>query len=417
MKFAAFAVILIQTLVAGLDIANEAKWPTLDGKPAKIFGHRGEKAFMPQHTLGSYYMAAIEGADFVEPDLVATKDGHLVCFHDLYIKATTDVENHPEFAHLRKTFNDILDGRPQVITDNWFISDFTLAELKTLKVRQENVGVRPHFFDSIFEIPTFEEYLTLIQDLSYRLNKTLGVVPELKSPVYHQNLRPDKPRWFEDKALDTLKKFGYPINKGDKANCHSRIEDKTTGETTEVDFPCGEVVIQNFDFESLKYLRSKTDLISLVMLNIAKPMFFTPKGLDELAKYADWYSPHKEYGVASPDAILGFLRVVYDPIQIEELGGFIPKEDLVKECHKRGLRILPFTFYDSRETSLLGCSVKCYPENKRDEFFHFLSMGADGMFCENIQEAIQLRAEYNDYLNAKAKAVFTVQHAGKHAVI
>jgi glycerophosphoryl diester phosphodiesterase len=405
MKITALGVILIQSLIAELSIVHEAKWPTLDGKPAKIFGHRGEKAFMPQHTLGSYHMAAIEGADFVEPDLVATKDGHLVCYHDLYIKEGTDIEEHPEFAHLRKTFNDILDGKPKVIANDWFISDFTLAELKTLKVRQKNIGVRPLYFDTVFEIPTFEEYLTLVQDLSYKLNRPLGIVPELKHPVYHQNLRPNELNWFEDKVLDIFKSFGYAINKGDKENCHARVEDQSTGKITETEYPCGEVVIQNFDFDSLKYLRSKSNLISLVMLNEDNPYLLTPKGLDEVAKYANWYSPWKEYAVVGAEAELGDRRIIYDPSKIAEFGGFIPKDDLVKECHKRGLRFVPFTFYDSREPSKRGCAVKCYPENKREEFFHFLNMGADGMFCENVPEAIQLRVEYNGLLNIKAKLI------------
>ncbi|KXN66580.1 PLC-like phosphodiesterase [Conidiobolus coronatus NRRL 28638] len=405
MPFSALVVLLVQALSAELKIAHEAKWPTLDGKPTLVFGHRGDKAVMPQHTIGSYHMAAIEGADFVEPDLVATKDGHLVCYHDLYIKEGTDVEKHPEFAHLKKTFNDTLDGKPTVIENDWFISDFTLAELKTLKVRQKNTGVRPLYFDKVFEIPTFEEYLTFMQDISYTLNKTLGLVPELKHPVYHQNLRPTESHWFEDKVLSTLKKFGYPINKEDCDGCYSRVKDQKTGNVTEVDFPCGEVVLQNFDFDSLKYLRSKTDLIPLVMLNDDDPLLFTRKGLDEIAKYANWYSPWKEYAVVGVEAELADRKIKYDPAKIAELGGFIPKGDFVKECHKRNLRFVPYTFYDSREKSYRGCSIKCYPENKREEFFYFFNMGADGLFCENTPEAIQLRTEYNDFLNAKAQNI------------
>ena len=120
---------------------------------------------MPEHTIPAYELACILGADYVEPDLVLTKDGHLVCYHDLNLGSGTDVQQHREFDHL-------ISGTSKG-TDDWYVRDFTLAELKTLKVVQKKVGIRPGCFDS-FSIPTFKEFMDTIHLMNYKLNRTIG---------------------------------------------------------------------------------------------------------------------------------------------------------------------------------------------------------------------------------------------------
>ncbi|CAG7820081.1 unnamed protein product, partial [Allacma fusca] len=145
--------------------SGSTKWKTLDGRPTVLFAHRGEKVLFPEHTIPAYKTASILGADFVEPDLVLTKDDIFVCHHDLYLRDGTDVAEHPEFSHLKE---QISPGN-----FNWYIRNFTLAELKTLRVIQQKTGVRPQEYNRLFTIPTFREYLQAVHEMIYKLNKTI----------------------------------------------------------------------------------------------------------------------------------------------------------------------------------------------------------------------------------------------------
>lgn len=139
-------------------------------------GHRGEKVLMPEHTSGSYEIAAIEGADYVEPDLILTQDGRLVCFHDLSLRAITDVVDHPEFANKMTNFTEEIGGVNQTVYNDWFVHMFTLTELKQLHVKQVVRGIRPQYFNNMFEILTFEEYLDVIHKMSYLQNRPIGTL-------------------------------------------------------------------------------------------------------------------------------------------------------------------------------------------------------------------------------------------------
>jgi len=153
-------------LVAGLAVglvACEARspmtdWPapTLGHRPPIVIAHRGASGERPEHTLAAYERAIDQGADCIEPDLVLTKDGVLVARHDIYLSTTTDVAEHPEFAARRRPATDAAHAR----LEDWFVSDFTLAELRTLRARQAFRG-RSTAFDSQFDIPTFDEVLAL----------------------------------------------------------------------------------------------------------------------------------------------------------------------------------------------------------------------------------------------------------------
>lgn len=150
-----------------------------------VVGHRGASGYRPEHTLASYRLAAEMGADYIEPDLVATKDGVLVARHENEISGTTDVADRPEFADRKATKS--IDGSE--IT-GWFTEDFTLAELKTLKAKERLPQVRPENtkYDGQFEVPTFAEVLELRAQLSEELGREIGVYPETKHPTYFQSI-------------------------------------------------------------------------------------------------------------------------------------------------------------------------------------------------------------------------------------
>ena len=144
-----------------------------------VIAHRGASGYRPEHTLAAYELGARQGADYIEPDLVATRDGELVCRHENEISGTTDVADHPEFADRRATKE--IDGKAY---DGWFVEDFTLAELKTLRARERIPDVRPGntAFDGQFEIPALGEVIELARRLG------VGIYPETKHPAYHRSL-------------------------------------------------------------------------------------------------------------------------------------------------------------------------------------------------------------------------------------
>lgn len=179
-----------QDYVAGYDAgiaASIAAMPEPTSSPAHaapaapiVIAHRGACGYRPEHTLESYRLAIRQGADFIEPDLVATKDGVLVVRHENELSATTDVAQRPEFAHLRAA--KTVDGRPKT---GWFTEDFSLAELKSLRARERLPELRPANtrFDGMYAIPTFAEVLRLAKAHS-RGDRCIGVYPETKHPTY-----------------------------------------------------------------------------------------------------------------------------------------------------------------------------------------------------------------------------------------
>ena len=150
-----------------------------------IYGHRGAAGYRPEHTIGSYTLAARLGADYIEPDLVSTKDHVLVVRHDPEIGETTDVAEHPEFADRRTTKTIDYD----TIT-GWFAQDFTLAELKTLRAKERIPDIRQHntLWNGRYRILTFQEFLDLRNKLERELHRTIGIIPELKHSTYFRSI-------------------------------------------------------------------------------------------------------------------------------------------------------------------------------------------------------------------------------------
>ncbi|MEV8636378.1 glycerophosphodiester phosphodiesterase [Streptosporangium sp. NPDC051023] len=233
------------------------------GRAPIVIGHRGASAHRPEHTLLSYETAIALGADYIEPDLVSTKDHVLVARHENEISGTTDVENHQEFAARRTT--KTIDGRP--IT-GWFTEDFTLAELKTLKAEERIPDLRPEntVFNGLAQIPTFEEVVQLAQ------RHGVGVYPETKHPSYFDSIGLS----LEEPLLEVLGRYGWRGRRDP-------------------------VFIQSFETANLRELRKKTRLPLIQLVNATGAPYdwtaagdprtydtmVTPEGLRDVAGYAD----------------------------------------------------------------------------------------------------------------------------------
>ena len=233
-------------------IDPDAKAPT-HPHSATLIGHRGSSGTRPEHTLASYEQAILACAEFIEPDVVPTKDGYLVARHEPEISGTTDVASHPEFAARRTT--KTLDGVP---VTGWFTEDFTLAELKTLRAVERLPGVRPKntAFNALYAIPTLDEVLDLARHSRTCNGGEVGVYPETKHPTYFKNLglSTDQP------VLDALQANGmddgYPV------------------------------FIQSFETTNLKQLDRRTD-VPLVQLVDCAGAPFDLKSTGDPTTYAD----------------------------------------------------------------------------------------------------------------------------------
>jgi len=230
-----------------------------------VIAHRGASGERPEHTIESYQLAIDQGADYIEPDLVMTRDGVLVARHENEIGGTTNVAEHPEFAARRRS--QVVDGEP---VTGWFTEDFTLEEIKTLRARERLPDLRPanRAFDGRFSIPTFEEIMQLVRDVNRRRSGGLkiGVYPETKHPAHFAGLGLPQ----EAAVLHTLQAFGY------------------AGEGAPV-------FIQSFDPHNLRQLRDMTrlPLVQLLEHEIGD--------LDRVAQYADAVGIEKS--LASADAV------------------------------------------------------------------------------------------------------------------
>jgi glycerophosphoryl diester phosphodiesterase len=283
------------------------------GKTPLIFGHRGASALRPEHTLGSYAKAIADGADYIEPDLVSTRDAVLVARHEAFLSETTDVASHPEFAS-RKTRKTI-DGETH---EGWFVDDFTLAELKTLRAVERIPQYRPGSaqYNGMFQVLTFEEIIDFVAAESAARGRIVGIVPELKHSTYFASVGLP----LEDRFLAILGAHDYTRR--------------------------NPVEIQSFEVANLKYLRGKLGhranlrLMQLVIGENIRPMdvaaaggtltfaqMCTPAGLRDIAQYADVVAPP--------------TRSI---IPLKKDGSLDAPASLVDDAHKAGLRVEPWTF-------------------------------------------------------------------------
>ena len=311
-----------------------------------LIAHRGASGERPEHTIAAYTRAIELGADFIEPDLVLTKDGVLVARHENEISTTTDVAAHPEFAARKAT--KTIDG--QAMT-GWFTEDFTLAELRTLRAKERLPQLRPAntVFDGQFMIPTFDEIIALAKAKSKETGRTIGIYPETKHPTYFASigLSHEKP------LLAALKKAGY-TKAGDP------------------------VFIQSFEVGNLIALSHKTGLrlIQLVEAQGGPPdrpgetyaHMMTPEGLKEIARYASGIGPAKDLLIArNADGSLG------NPT------------GLIAAAHAAGLKVHPWTFRAENyflPTNYRSSADPAATGNLKAEIKAFIAAGVDGLFSD-----------------------------------
>ncbi len=321
-----------------------------------IIAHRGASGERPEHTIASYTRAIEQGADYIEPDLVLTKDGVLVARHENEISETTNVAEKREFAD-RKTSKTI-DGHKMT---GWFTEDFTLAELKTLRAKERLPQLRKDnmAFDRQFEIPTFDEILALAKAQSAVTGRTIGVYPETKHPSYFTAIGLP----HEAPLLAALTQYGH----------------------AEKSAP---VFIQSFEVENLKALRSKTKLRLIQLMDekgspadrsdLTYAQMARPEGLKTVATYADGIGPNK--AMVIPRTLLGNLGA---------------PTTLVTDAHKVGLAVHPWTF--RRENYFLPLAQKSGVDPRgvgdlNTEIKAFLATGVDGIFSDNVTEAVAARS-------------------------
>ncbi|WP_435198894.1 glycerophosphodiester phosphodiesterase family protein [Janibacter sp. GS2] len=327
-----------------------------------VVAHRGASGYRPEHTLAAYELGVGQGADYIEPDLVMTGDGVLVDRHEPEIGETTDVAERPEFADRRTTKH--LDGRA---VTGWFVEDFTLAELKTLRAKERLPQLRRESstYDGRFEVPTFEEVLEQREALSRSTGRTIGVIPEIKHSTYlheagldpeaevarlvtkyHLNHR-TAPLWIQSFELTTLK---------DLRAVH-RLAARTTFLTSDTGGP------YDLHAEGTTYAE-----------------LTTRESMRTLSRWIDGFGPTKEQIIPrNADGSLG------EPTSF------------VDDAHDAGLTVMPYTFRAENEflpTDYRNGSDPADFGRAVDEALTFLRTGIDGVFCDQPDVCLEARQDF-----------------------
>jgi glycerophosphoryl diester phosphodiesterase len=295
-----------------------------------VIAHRGASGERPEHTLASYRLAVEQGADFIEPDLVMTRDGVLIARHENEIGGTTDVASHPEFAARRRT--QVIDGESM---DGWFTEDFTLAEIKTLRARERLPALRPAntAYDGRFEVPTFDEIMQLARSANQGrpAGARIGVYPETKHPAHFTSIGLP----LEAPLLDSLARHGY-------ADSGSPV------------------FIQSFDPANLRLLRGMTRL-PLVQLRENHL-----GDLQDIAGYADAIGIDKD------------------------LAG----EDIVRDAHALNLKVHVWTFRAENAflpAALRSGGPESAHGDLAAEIERYLRRGIDGFFTDFPAQGVRVR--------------------------
>lgn len=327
-----------------------------------IIAHRGASGYVPEHTLAAYALAILQGADYIEPDLVMSQDGQLVARHDNQLGLTTDVAQRPEFAERQRS--QTVDG---ISLNGWFSEDFSIAELKTLRAIERIPQIRPDNarLDGSFAIPTLQEIIDLVKSLQLSQQRVIGLYPETKHPTHFQQLG----LGLEQPLVNLLKKNGYHSAKAP-------------------------VYIQSFEVNNLKSLSRLTPVRLVQLFGAGQPFdqqrlgsgltyahMASPAGLKAIARYAAGVGPEKSYII--PRDASGNLDAANTTA-------------FVANAHAQGLKVHPYTF--RAENSFLPANLRTGndPQARGDsaaEIQLFLDAGIDGLFIDQPDIAVRLRAK------------------------
>ncbi len=318
---------------------------------ATVVGHRGASGYRPEHTLAAYEQAILQCADYIEPDLVSTRDGVLVARHENEISGTTDVATRPELAGRRTT--KVIDG---ATLTGWFTEDLTLAELRSLRAIERIPAVRPGntAYNGLYQVPTFDEVVDLARRSRTCDGRPVGVYPETKHPSYFDGIGLS----LEEPLLSTLKANGY----GD------------------ADDP---VIIQSFETANLRELSYRTPVAIAQLINCSgapgdlaragDPRTYadlvTPAGLADIATYADGIGACKDVMIPRDAA-----------------GNLAAPTGVIDDAHEAGLLVHGWTF--RRENTFLPLQFRSSadpmaPGDMAGEVEVFLDAGMDGFFTDN----------------------------------
>ncbi|MBD9413775.1 glycerophosphodiester phosphodiesterase [Pseudomonas sp. PDM16] len=335
--------------------------PTARAEPTPlVIGHRGASGYVPEHTLAAYALAVLQGADYIEPDLVMTRDGQLVARHDNELGLTTDVAARAEFAERKRT--QTVDG---ISLTGWFSEDFTLAELKSLHAIERIPTIRPGNarLDGAFAVPTLQEIIDLVKTLERSERRRIGLYIETKHPTHFQQLG----LAMEGPLLRTLARNGY--------------QDKRDP-----------VYIQSFEVDNLRQMAQRSRLRLVQLFGSGQPydqqaqgstlsyaQMATAEGLRRIARYAAGVGPEKSYVIPRDAA-----------------GNLGQPTRFVADAHAAGLKVHPYTF--RAENAFLPTSLRSSerPEQRGDsaaEMRAYLDAGIDGLFTDQPDIAVRLRQQ------------------------
>ncbi|GKV35509.1 hypothetical protein SLEP1_g43767 [Rubroshorea leprosula] len=305
--------------------------------------HRGSNGELPEETSAAYLRAIEEGADFIETDILSSKDGVLICFHDVTLDDTTDVAEHKEFANRKRTY----EVQGENVT-GFFSVDFTLKELKTLRVKQR-YSFRDQQYNGKFPIITFEEYIAIALDAP----RVVGIYPEIKNPVFiNQQVKWPHGKRFEDKFVEMLQKYGYK------------------GSYMSEDWLKQPAFIQSFAPTSLVYISNQTDLPKIFLIDdVTIPTQDTNQSYWEIT--SDAYLAYiKDYVVG-----IGPWKDTVVPVKNNYLQ---TPTDLVAKAHAHNLQVHPYTYRN--ENLFLHFNFHQDPYQEYEYWLNYI--GVDGLFTD-----------------------------------
>lgn len=326
-----------------------------------VIAHRGASGYIPEHTLGAYALAITMGSDYIEPDVVMTRDGHIIARHDNELGLTTDVGKHPEFASRYRT--QTVDSQS---VSGWFTEDFTLEEIKTLRSIERIPLIRPGNarMDDSMDVPTLQDIIDLARGMEISLNRRIGIYIEIKHGTHFQRLG----LAMEQPLVDILRRNGY------------------IG-------PEAPIYIQSFEISNLRELSQLTDLRLIQLLgamqwqpvdqsalgtNVTYGYMATAQGLRDISTYAYAVGPSKNYVIPRDEN--------------NRLG---TPTSFVADAHVAGLKVHPYTFrsenvflpaeFQSADTSQASIG------DADGEIKAFYDTGIDGLFTDQPDVAVRLR--------------------------